>query len=84
LVTERLHDRTKLPSLRVLGRLFVRPFLMAPFLYRCPTTGYQVQGWSADDTSENGNAYETLACLACGQVHLVNPSTGRVIGAAPE
>ena len=57
---------------------------MAPYLYRCPYTGLNVQGWSADDVSENGNMYETLTCLVCGQVHLVNPRTGRVIGAEPE
>jgi hypothetical protein len=33
---------------------------MAPFIYRCPATGMKVQGWSADDPSEDeGEAYET-------------------------
>ena len=32
---------------------------MAPFLYRYPNTGVQVQGWSPDDGSENGEVYES-------------------------
>jgi len=52
------------------------------FLYRCPTTSHKVQGLvrgnarSTDDT-----AYETVTCLACKGVHLVNPSSGHVLGA---
>jgi hypothetical protein len=58
---------------------------MAPFLFRCPTTGLQVQGWTADDVSEEaGETYETVSCHACRQVHLVNPSTGRVLGVDDE
>jgi hypothetical protein len=38
---------------------------MATFLFRCPTTGYRVQGWFADDGSdEPGETYETVSCLA--------------------
>ena len=56
---------------------------MATFLYRCPTTGRNVQGWVAEEVnSDNGdNVYETLVCLACNRYHLVNPSTGKVLGA---
>jgi hypothetical protein len=58
---------------------------MAPFLFRCPTVGLQVQGWVADDPSaDHGNSYATITCLACQQVHLVNPATGAVIGADDE
>jgi hypothetical protein len=48
---------------------------MAAFLFLCPYTGYRMQGWVADDgSSENdGETYEAISCLACGQVHLVNP-----------
>lgn len=53
---------------------------MAPFLYRCPNTGRRVQGWTADDPNDNSDRYETVTCLACAQVHLVNPSTGKVLG----
>jgi len=56
---------------------------MATFLYRCPTTGRNVQGWVAEEVnSDNGdNVYETLLCLACNRHHAVNPSTGKVLGA---
>ncbi|MGB7834667.1 MAG: hypothetical protein WBL84_20905 [Xanthobacteraceae bacterium] len=56
---------------------------MATFLYRCPTTGRNVQGWVAEEVnSDNGdNVYETLLCLACNRHHVVNPSTGKVLGA---
>ena len=29
------------------------PWSMAAFIYRCPTTGRNVQGWFADDVSED-------------------------------
>jgi hypothetical protein len=54
---------------------------MAAFLYRCPTVGMRVQGWVADDPSADDNTYESMTCIACRQVHLVKPSTGKVLGA---
>jgi hypothetical protein len=54
---------------------------MAAFLYRCPTTGLNVQGWFADEVGDDEETtYETATCLACTQVHLVNRATGRVLG----
>jgi hypothetical protein len=54
---------------------------MAPLIYRCPTTGLNVQGWFADDPSmTEGETYETVKCLACNQVHLINQSTGKTLG----
>jgi hypothetical protein len=54
---------------------------MEGFSYRCPTTGLNVQGWSADDVlMSEGQAYDTVMCLACSRVHLINRSTGRVLG----
>jgi hypothetical protein len=54
---------------------------MTPFLFRCPNTGFNVQGWIAE-TVENGVAerYESVTCLACQQLHLVNPKTGKTLG----
>ena len=55
---------------------------MAAFIYRCPRTGRNVQGWFADDVSgDEDETYEAVTCLACAQMHLVNRSTGRVLGA---
>jgi hypothetical protein len=53
---------------------------MPPFLYRCPTTSYRVQGFVADEVPDDSEVYETVTCIACQQVHLVNPSTGKVLG----
>jgi hypothetical protein len=51
---------------------------MPPFLYRCPNTGQTVQGFAAEEISED--AYEGMTCLACRQLHFVNPTTGKVLG----
>ena len=54
---------------------------MGPFLYRCPNTGFRVQGWIEDDESEDSDeAYEGVVCHACGRLHLVNPKTGETAG----
>jgi hypothetical protein len=50
------------------------------FLYRCPNTRRTVQGWSAEDVSDDDTAYQSVACLACAQVHLINLKTGKVLG----
>ena len=50
------------------------------FLYRCPNTRQTVQGWSAEDVSDD-DEYESIVCLACAQAHLVNLKTGKVLGA---
>ena len=52
---------------------------MATFLYRCPNTGQHVQGWSAEEVQADETTYETVTCLTCQQVHLVNPATGHVL-----
>jgi hypothetical protein len=55
---------------------------MTPFLYRCPNISLKVQGWVADDPAERGeDMYETVICTACTRLHLVNPATGKVLGA---
>jgi hypothetical protein len=55
---------------------------MPGFLFRCPDTGLNVQGWVADDPTERDDTYEPVTCTACTRVHLVNPKTGKVIGEA--
>jgi DNA-directed RNA polymerase subunit RPC12/RpoP len=44
---------------------------MASVLYRCATTGMNVQAWFADDVSDD-NLYVSLRCPACARIHLVN------------
>jgi hypothetical protein len=43
-------------------------------------TGYRVQGFVAEDTSEDGHVYEPVTCPVCHQIHHVNPHTGAVLG----
>lgn len=54
---------------------------MPIFLYSCPNAGQKVQGFVAKDVSEDPDTYESVTCLACQQVHLVSPVTGKVLGA---
>jgi len=54
------------------------------FLYRCPNTGQTVRGWSADEVTDDETKYQSVACLACAQVHLVNLKTGKVLGATED
>jgi hypothetical protein len=39
-----------------------------------------VQGWTAEDVSNDVNSFVPQQCIACRQIHYVNPNTGRVLG----
>jgi hypothetical protein len=52
---------------------------MPTFLYRCPNTGLNVQGWVSDDPSPDDDSFRAVTCTACTRVHLVNPKTGKVL-----
>ena len=49
------------------------------YLYRCPSTGQTVQGWSADELADD-DVYDLVTCVACTKVHLINPKTRKVLG----
>ena len=53
---------------------------MAPFIYRCPNTGFRIQASAAEEITEDEDTYEPVTCVMCQQVHLVNPFTGKVLG----
>ena len=54
---------------------------MVPFIYRCPTTGLNVQGLSQDAApADNTETYESVSCPVCTRLHLVNRTTGRTLG----
>jgi hypothetical protein len=36
---------------------------MATFIYRCPSTGWNVQAHTEDD--QKGQAFEVITCIAC-------------------
>jgi len=55
------------------------------FVFRCPNTGLNVQGWVAENPSEpKSEAYEAVTCTACARVHLVEPRTGKILGSAED
>ena len=53
---------------------------MPSVLFRCPYTGRTVQGWLEEEVSVS-DVYVSLECPVCTRTHLVNPTTGRVLGA---
>lgn len=55
---------------------------MPPFMYRCPNTGYRVQGFVAEEP--DNDSYEPVLCVICQQIHLVDPTTGKVLGEEDE
>jgi hypothetical protein len=58
---------------------------MRSFKYPCPRTGSLVQDWLADDPVEvDADTYQQVTCTACGRTHMVNPKTGKVLGAPIE
>jgi hypothetical protein len=57
---------------------------MAALIFFCPNTGLRVQGWFAEELLDETDTYETVTCTACGQTHIVNPKTGKTLGAEDE
>ncbi len=47
------------------------------FLYKCPNTGLNVQGFIADAPAKAGGC-QPVTCLACTRIHLVDPKTAKV------
>ena len=69
-------DQGRNGPLRLNGRI-----MPIGFVFRCPNTGLNVQGWVAEDPSEReSESYEAVTCTACTRVHLVDPRTGRILG----
>jgi hypothetical protein len=58
----------------------IRESAMTPFLYCCPNSGCRLQGFVAEDVSNDPENYQTVTGLACQRVHLVNPTTSKVLG----
>jgi len=59
---------------------------MLPFIYRCPNTGFNVQGLAPDDDGSEraDDAFVGVTCLACGLMHFVNPKAGKTAGESGE
>jgi hypothetical protein len=43
-----------------------------------------VQHWLEEPPEEDDGSYETVACKACGRLHLINQSSGKLLGEASE
>ena len=56
---------------------------MPSILFKCPFTRELVTGWVADDPADS-DTFETIKCLSCARVHVVNPKTGKVLGTHDE
>ena len=55
-----------------------------PILFNCPRTGHKVQALLVEEPASAGSTrYETVSCLACSGVHLVDPISGHVLGTPP-
>jgi len=50
------------------------------FVYRCPNTARNVQGFVAEELDDDVETYQAIECIACTRVHLVDPKTGKVLG----
>jgi hypothetical protein len=57
---------------------------MVTVVYICPNVGVRVQGWFADDGTDDSESYDSVTCLACQQLHFVNKVSGKVLGAADD
>jgi hypothetical protein len=53
---------------------------MAPFIFRCPASGLNVQHQTDDDPDISENEYVGVMCPACTNMHLLNRKTGKLLG----
>ena len=55
---------------------------MKPTLFRCPVTGKLVQHFIAEIATDTQgyDRFESVKCLACGLSHMINVTTGKVLG----
>lgn len=47
------------------------------FVFRCPSIGGPIQ---ARSHSLQSDTFETISCIACGELHVVSRMTGEVVG----
>ena len=52
---------------------------MRTLVFVCPITGHPVQSSLPEEAFKDPDTYHRIECTACGRVHLVNPTTGRVL-----
>ena len=71
--------RQRTRNLRVCRELmFQERAHMPTFLFKCPSSGYRVQGFVAqEDETTDHDVFVPVNCPVCAQVHLVDPKPGR-------
>ena len=52
---------------------------MRTFVFVCPNTGRPVPASLPDEAFEDPDTYHSIECIVCADVHLVNPTTGRIL-----
>ena len=56
---------------------------MLKSVFKCPIIGLQVQAWFPNlPNGGDTTVYESLKCIACDRVHIVNTKTGQLFGAS--
>ena len=53
---------------------------MPPFIFKCPSTGLNVQEWVDDEDGLSDNEFQGLICPACTRLHFLNRKTGKLLG----
>jgi hypothetical protein len=62
------------------SRLIQQVSRMASLTFRCALTAAEVPVPFSPDPESDPNTYEYVVCPACSRSHLVNRSTGKLIG----
>jgi hypothetical protein len=61
------------------GRAIFYP--MVNLIFRCTQTSMNVQVWLPDGApADRLDSYEAVTCPACSRLHLVNKTTGKMLG----
>ncbi|BBC01831.1 hypothetical protein DXU07_05505 [Bradyrhizobium elkanii] len=53
-----------------------------PIMFKCPSTGMNVQHWLAAPADTSERMYQSVVCAACAKLHLLDSSTGKLLGEA--
>jgi len=59
---------------------------MRNLMFRCPTTGLDLQGFIAEDmtAAKTVSVWFSMKSTACARFHFVHPVTGKVLGSNDE
>jgi len=52
-------------------------------VFKCPAVGFQVEAWFPEPPEDVTAEYQSVQCIACNAVHIVNTKTGQLFGDEP-